>query len=215
MPRPARCPLLLPPLLVLVLASPARAGEVRGNVTPGHGARPAQAVVWVEAVPERVERRLVTSERGWWWLWWRRRARTLPVTEISLAGLRFHPRVVAIAAGSPILLKNLDAVWHGVFSVTPGTTFDVGKREPGREDTLRFNQAGIVALRCDIHPDETAYVVVTPNHAFARPDEHGNWRLPDLPAGHYVLHAWHPERSELRHEVDVPRRSSLRVALRW
>jgi hypothetical protein len=49
-----------------------------------------------------------------------------------------------------------------------------------------------------------AYVLVLPHHAFAQPDSAGAFALPDVPAGHYVLHVWHPDAPEVTRSVDVP-----------
>ena len=92
---------------------------------------------------------------------------------------------------------------------------ELGKRAPGAVDTLRFAKPGVVTLRCDIHPEMTGYVVVTPNHAFARADSAGLWRLPDLPAGEYVVHTWRPDRGETKHTVHMPAHGDTLLSLRW
>ena len=205
-------------LLVLLsgLAVPAGAAVVSGdlslgNAPGGRGEQVRDAVVWLESVPDKLERRLATG--GWRWIWQHRDPPRLP--RLDQAGQRFRPHVLALAAGSKLEIRNADHVWHGTFSVSPARPFDLGKRSPGRADTLAFDSLGVVAVRCDIHPDMSAFVLVTPNHAFTRPNADGRWTLPELPAGHYVVHAWHPDRGELRKELDVPARGTMRLSLRW
>lgn len=196
-----------------IAARSAPAGTVRGSVsvgTPPDPSRAREAVIWFEQVPRSTERQLARTRMRWFW-----QSRSSPLPQIVEHDLRFQPRVLAVAAGSAVLLRNEDTVWHGVFSVSPQHAFDVGKRAPGAVDTLRFDSTGVVTLRCDIHPDMSTIVVVTPNHAFTRPDSSGQWRLPGLPPGRYVVHAWHPDGSDLRRPVRVPFWGTVRVALRW
>ena len=131
------------------------------------------------------------------------------------AGLRFDPAVVSVVAGWPLVVRNQDEVWHGAFSVSPAGIFDLGKRPPGRTDSLKLASPGVVMVRCYIHPEMSATIVVTPNHARTRPDPRGRWRLPNVPKGRYVLHAWAPGRDEIRREVTVSGWGKTTVALRW
>jgi hypothetical protein len=112
-------------------------------------------------------------------------------------------------------MRNADRQWHGVFSVTPGLGFELGKRAPGRVDTLRFAHPGTVNVRCDIHPESPRRLLIVPNHAFVRVDSLGRWALPDLPAGTYALRAWRPGARTLRQDVDhaQARRRRGRTAL--
>src|SRR5262249_34673574 len=154
-----------------------------------------------EQVPDKVERRLVSGGRRWFWQHTRPPRAASTVLEV---GRRFDPRVLVVAAGDPVVFRNADTVWHGAFSVSKGSGFELGKRAPGSVDTVRFERPGVVALRCDIHPEMSAFLVVTPNHAFARPEADGYWRLPDVPAGMYVVHAWHPDLPEMVRPVRMP-----------
>jgi hypothetical protein len=202
--------------LLAGLATPAAAGVVSGDLSLGgaplpRGAQVRDAVVWLESVPDKVDRRIATG--GWRWFWEKRARPRLP--RLVESGQRFRPHVLALPVGSQLEIRNSDRVWHGAFSVSPAHPFDLGKRSPGHADTLAFDSLGVVAVRCDIHPDMSAFVLVTPNRAFARPDGDGRWTLPELPAGHYVLHAWHPDRGELRRELDVPARGTMQVSLHW
>jgi len=204
-------------LLLVALATPASAGTLVGTVVvrdtlpENRRIRASDAVVWVERIPERTERDLARGPRRGWFL--QRTPPPLPV--LTLSDQRFSPSVVAAAVGQGVVIRNLDRVWHGVFSAAPAARVDVGKRPPGARDTLRLATPGVVPLRCDLHPDEWAFVVVTPNHASARPGADGRWQLPALPAGRYVVRAWAPLRELKRQEVQVPRRGERAVSFRW
>jgi hypothetical protein len=120
---------------------------------------------------------------------------------------------MSVPVGTRAEFQNLDHVYHNVFSVSPARRFDLGKYAPGKIDTVDFERAGVVNLHCDIHPDELGYIVVTPNHAVARPDSLGRFRMPKLPPGHYTLRVFHPRRGEFERPVEVPKRGDVSVDL--
>jgi len=194
----------------------ANAAVIHGDVslpkTNGRSLRTADVVVWLEKVPEKVERRLESGSRRWFW---QKSRGPQSIPSLHEVGRKFEPRVVAVPTGRPLVIRNRDTVWHGAFSVSKGAAFELGKRPPGGVDTVRFARPGVVAMRCDIYPQMSGYVVVTPNHAYARPDSNGYWHLPSVPSGTYVLHAWHPDRSEIQRQVRMPARGDTLVALHW
>lgn len=202
-----------------LFASVASAGVLHGTLRfkPTPRAKPegpaslrgvTDAVVYVEQVPDAVEKKLATRRRFLFF----RSARTPDVLNV-VQRQRFEPRVVAAVAGTRVAFLNLDRVYHNVFSVSSSRRFDLGKNPPGSRDTVEFERAGVVNLHCDIHPDEQGYLVVTPNRVYARPDSLGRWRLPKLPAGSYKLRMFHPVRGELTREVVMPSRGDLAVDL--
>lgn len=213
-PTPRR---VLSAMLLLQLAAAAGAGQLRGSVALGHeGEEPRphvhDTVVWLEQIPAKSEDKLTRAPFHWFW---KRREAPPPLPQVVQSARRYHPHVIAVPAGSSLVIRNQDDVWHGPFSVSPARGFDLGKLAPGRADTVAFDSAGVVAVRCDIFPDMTLFVVVTPNHAYTQPDSAGRWRLPELPAGHYVVHAWHPDRGESRRETDLPAHGSVTLPLHW
>lgn len=207
---------LLAGILSLLITTASTAGELRGSVSLGHSAeelhaRVRDAVIWIEQVPTKTEQQLTRAPFRWFW----ERHQTPPLTRVVQSGRRYHPHVIPLSAGSRLVIRNEDDVWHGPFSVSPASGFDLGKLAPGRADTVSFDSSGVVAVRCDIFPDMSLFVVVTPNHAFTQPDSSGLWRLPELPAGHYVVHAWHPDRGDSRHDVDLPAHGRVTLPLHW
>lgn len=205
-------------VVLLLVTEPAAAGVLRGRLALSSSSQPKQpasetakpdprlkdAVVYLERVPEAVERRLT---QRWWF-----QPKPRP-PRVRQSDLRFTPRVVAVAAGSRIVFENADRVYHNAFSVSASKRFDLGRYPPGHLDTVAFDRAGVANLHCDVHPEELGFVVVCPNHAFARPDALGRFALPKLVPGVYVLRAWHPRRGESKREVVMPARGDLAVEL--
>lgn len=214
---------------LLILASDASAGVVRGTLWMNRKAPAAaktmtqpsaiarlqrgvtESVIYLEKVPEPVERRL--SGRGGF-AFFRRPARQ-GIARVVQKNRAFTPRVLVIPAGTAVEFQNLDRVYHNAFSVSTARRFDLGKYPPGRMDTVRFERSGVVNLHCDIHPDMLGYIVVTPNHAFVRPDSVGRFALPKLPPGAYTVRVWHPRRGEIRRAIEMPRRGDVALDLNF
>jgi plastocyanin len=210
----------------LLLVDSASAGVIEGRVwmSPGLARLAARtpvskelragqrgvtdAVVYIQALPEKVERKL--AHPGWFG-----RKRAAKTVRVIHQNRRVVPRVLAVTAGTRVEFRNLDRVYHNLFSVSAARHFDLGKYAPGHRDTIAFEQPGVANLHCDIHPDEIAYVVVLANHAYDRPDSSGSFRLPKLPAGKYLLRSWHPLRGELSREVEMPKRGNLAIDLTY
>lgn len=158
------------------------------------------AVIWLLQVPEPAERRLAQQNR---------RDRSRPNPRMLIGHSRFQPRVMTVAAGTDVEIQNLDRIWHSTFSVSAAQRFDLGKLRPGAIDTVAMTRPGVINLHCDIHPEETGFLVVTPNHAFARPDSLGSFTLPKLPPGTYKVELWHPQRGAREQIVVVPKRGDV------
>lgn len=207
----SRRPCAVAALLVALLCSArmARAGVIE-VVCRSREARRGEVVAWVDSIPEKVERRL--TGQGNRWPWSRAVVRSLPVLEATRSGLR--PRLVTAVAGDTLRFRNRDVVWHGLFSVSPVAPFDLGKRAPGADARTRLPRPGSFTVRCDIHGEESATVLVLANHAWARSDSTGTVRLPDLPAGRYTVRMLRADGRQLQRTVELRGRSTpVRVPL--
>ena len=93
--------------------------------------------------------------------------------------LAFIPRVLPIPVGSTVLFPNNDKVDHNVFSMSRTKKFNLGSYKPGESKTVVFDKPGIVELRCDVHAEMAAYILVMKNPYFAVTDKQGNFEIPD------------------------------------
>jgi len=211
-------------LLLMTAATAAEAGVIRGTLTihsvvaaaegggnpyPGRANSLVRtgaelrgtvddAVIFVEKLPPGVDSTL---------------AQPHPRPRLSQKDQTFIPRVIAVAAGESVDFPNMDPIYHNVFSPSPVKRFDLGKYPRGQSRSVKFPRPGLVNVFCDIHSNMEAYVLVLPHHAYARPDEHGRFQLPALPAGAYVVRAWHPDFREQRREVRIPEGGDVTVDL--
>ena len=172
-----------------VSAYPGSAGSMPCAHESQHGLA-SDAVIYVDHVPAEAESALAKA------------ADETP--RLAQKGQMFVPRVVAIAVNSNVEFHNQDPIYHNVFSLSPTRRFDLGKYRRGGSRTVNFPKPGLVNVYCDIHSNMEAFILVLPHHGFTRPKASGEFRLPDLPAGAYVLHAWHPDLGEQTVSVEVP-----------
>ncbi|MBL6958412.1 MAG: methylamine utilization protein [Rhodospirillales bacterium] len=65
---------------------------------------------------------------------------------------KFSPKNLTIAVGDTVTWVNQDGYTHNVHSKTKGHIFNIGLQEAGGSDSLKFDKAGTVKIRCSIHP---------------------------------------------------------------
>jgi len=184
-------------VLSLALTAPAAAGTVRGRVEviEKGGKRAsdlADAVVWVEG--PKVKPRPSSAT-------------------ITMKGKSFVPRVAVVPVGGSVEFPNQDPVFHNVFSVSGENRFDLDLYKKPKSGAWVFRHPGLVRVYCNIHPQMSAYVLVRDNPFWARASEDGTFEIPDVPAGAWVVKAWHERTGEASQAVSVPDEGALEVAL--
>ena len=99
--------------------------------------------------------------------------------------------------------RNSDKVRHHVYSFSPLHRFEMMLAPGEASPPVRFDQAGSVAIGCNIHDQMIAYIRVTDAPWAVVTDAHGQAILPNMPAGHFVATVWHPR---LRPRAEPPAR---------
>lgn len=141
--------------------------------------------------------------------------------------LTFIPHVLVVPVGSTVAFPNNDKVKHNVFSLSSTKKFNLGTYGPGASKDVTFDKPGIVELRCDIHAEMIAYIMVVKNPYVAVTDSSGHFRIPDpkwahdaglpaipeLPAGNYSVKLWHAKLRPVRKKVQVPAQGDVTVDL--
>lgn len=165
-------------MIALLVPAGAGAGTILGTVqgSAGYGRGVADVVVWLDGIPDKLERKL---------------AKHAPTEATVVQGRHgFSPPVLVVAPGTTVRFVNRDRRFHNVFSVAP--KFDLGRYGPGHSVTITLEHPGALQLFCELHPAESGWVRVTPGHAFVQTDRNGAFRFPKLPKGSYALRFWHP-----------------------
>ena len=106
--------------------------------------------------------------------------------------IAFVPYIVPITAGTTVEFVNLDKVFHNVFSLTPGSKFNIGRKPTGDVVSRRVDYVGQIKLFCDIHPRMNATILSLDTPYFAPADKAGTYLLSELPPGEYEIRLYHP-----------------------
>ena len=112
---------------------------------------------------------------------------------IQQSGKKFIPGWAVIQRGTAIEFPNRDNIYHNVFSLSAGNSFDLGLYNSGGETKSHtFTEAGPVDVYCNIHPQMAASVLVVPNRYFAKVKGDGSFEIAGVPAGRRKVVAWAP-----------------------
>jgi plastocyanin len=169
------------------------AGVVRGKVSVPKG-EPV-AYVYVENVPAPA----VKDQR----------------VVIEQVGKRFVPSWAVVQRGTSIQFPNRDNIYHNVFSLSSGNSFDLGIYSSAQEPkSYTFNEAGEVEIYCNIHPQMSASALVVPNRLFAKVKGDGSFEIGGVPGGKRKIVAWAPGSSLTATWVDVEAGGSAQVDLK-
>lgn len=160
-------------LMMTVLSAMAYAGSISGKVSGVAG----ESAVYVEAAA----------------------GKTYPAPTahptIDQKGLMFHPHIVAVQMGTTVDFLNSDTVAHNVFWTGVGgnkkLTHNLGTWPKGEKRSFKFDNPGAVPLLCNVHPEMSGYVVVSPTPYFAVTDKSGDFKIEGVPDGSYTVTAWH------------------------
>ncbi len=164
---------IVPSVLVFLMAAVSgQAGTIHGKVTGAKG----ESVVYIDAIP----------------------GKTFPAptqhVEMDQKGLMFMPHLLVVETGTTVEFKNDDSVEHNVFwpaiSGNKSLGHNMGTWPRGQQRSFKFDNAGVVPLLCNVHPDMAAYIVVSPTPYFAETDKTGAFKIENVPNGTYKLTAW-------------------------
>jgi plastocyanin len=116
---------------------------------------------------------------------------------------QFVPHLVAVTAGSSVAFPNDDPFFHNVFSLSRGSSFNLGRYPSGVTRSRTFARPGIVKVFCELHSHMSAVVRVFDHPWFAVPDAEGTFAIGEVPAGQHTVVAWHERIGERRDRVTI------------
>ena len=132
--------------------------------------------------------------------------------EMKQIGKRFVPGTLVVTRGSRVSFPNLDPIFHNVFSLTPGNSFDLGNYRKGdAPKAVLMSNTGAVNVYCNMHSQMIGYILVVPNHLYAKTDQAGSFRISGVPTGRHKVAAWAPNADPVVHEVEVTSGASSSV----
>jgi len=195
--------------VLTILAQKTLAGEIKGDIKAQGLRSPKNIVVYLTKAP--------TADLDL----------SIANFVIDQRNLEFLPHVLPVPVGSTIVFPNNDQVDHNVFSMSRTKKFNLGSYKPGESKTIVFDKPGIVELRCDVHAEMAAYILVLKNPYFAVTDKKGNYRIPDtaylqqaglkdlpeLAPGKYAIKTWHQKLKSQKKTVTLPENGDVTVQL--
>jgi len=160
-------------VLVMAASVAMYAGDIKGKVSGVSG----PSVVWVDAIA----------------------GKTFPPPDknpvMDQKGLMFQPHLMVIPVGTTVEFLNSDSVAHNVFwgsiSGNKKLGHNMGTWPKGEKKPFKFDQPGVVPLLCNVHPDMSGYIIVSPTPYFAESDASGEFTIAGVPDGSYTVTAWH------------------------
>jgi plastocyanin len=196
-------------ILTIYLPGQAMAGKITGIVKVNGLRSPADILVYVVKAPSVHE--------------------DLSKTKFTMdqQNLTFIPHVLPIPVGASVNFPNNDKVDHNIFSLSRTKKFNLGSYKPGEHKSVLFDKPGIVELRCDVHAEMAAFIMVLKNPYFAVTDDQGRFEIPsskyleqnniknvkDLPPGQYVLKIWHEKLKTQKQIVTVPENGDVSIEI--
>jgi plastocyanin len=183
-------------ILVLCAASvTASAGTISGKVGAGKGT----SVVYVDAIA----------------------GKTFPAPAkhyvMDQKQLLFVPHILVVQVGTTVEFLNSDKVAHNIFwpaiSGNKKLTHNMGTWPSGQKRDFKFDNPGVAPLLCNVHPEMSGFIVVSPTPYFAETDAEGSFKIADVPDGSYTVTAWHEGTKPQSKPVTVSGAATLDFAL--
>ena len=118
----------------------------------------------------------------------------LRVSLLNQIDYTFVPRVLPVVAGAEVSFRNGDSELHNIhtFAGDRGANRMFNRSQlPGLTFTETFERPDSIQVRCDLHSQMIAHILVLPNAFHTMPAEDGSYSLAGVPPGTYELTAWH------------------------
>lgn len=139
---------------------------------------------------------------------------TKAAVELDQRGCAFHPHVVVVPAGGTLDILNSDGILHNIHThstVNPS----INKAQPKFKKKMseKFEKPEIMKLVCDAHAWMNGWIVVAAHPYYAVTDEHGGFKLENVPSGTYTLEVWHESLGKATREVTVKPQGETQVTV--
>lgn len=199
---------------LLILASPAYAGTIQGEVKySGKVPAPVSHKTGKFAKvcgPEILEESLILENQkvknAVIWLEGKqaKKLKNTPGTyTIDQKKCAYSPHVLAMPQGSELKILTSDPINHNIHTYS----FDNDPINimflPNQDYTQEMEEPEVVKVSCDLHNWMVAYIVVTPHSYFAMTQSNGSFEIKNVPPGKYTLKLWHESLGEESRKIEV------------
>jgi len=135
--------------------------------------------------------------------------------ELSQEGCMYMPHMIGLQTNQTLSIVNNDDSLHNINarpSADGNDPFNFAQPVKGMTTDVTFAAAEIIPVKCDVHPWMQAYIGVTNHPYFAVSGEDGSFTISNLPAGDYVVAAWHEQLGEQSQNVTVGADESVEIS---
>lgn len=110
---------------------------------------------------------------------------------IDQKNMTFIPHVLPLLKGTTVDFLNSDIIQHNVYSPDAvADNMNLGTWLKGETRAFTFNKLGVASIRCNVHVDMLAYVLVLQNPYFASVNHDGSFSIANVPEGKYSVKLW-------------------------
>jgi plastocyanin len=136
---------------------------------------------------------------------------------IDQKGEAFSPFVTALSTGDSLEFHNTDPITHHVYSFSKTKPINIIVPARQNSEAFTFDEAGVVALGCNIHDHMAAFIYVSPSPVTGISGEDGKVSISGLPDGDYMLAYWHhrvPRSQTKSKEVSIAGNTELAIEIK-
>ena len=119
-------------------------------------------------------------------------------------GCHYTTHVLAFRAGQEVKISNSDPLSHNIHALAKINREWNKIQPPGTPPfAYAYENEEFIPVKCNIHSWMQGYFAVLRTPYFSVTGDDGGFALPDLPAGHYTITAWHETLGTQSQEIDV------------
>jgi plastocyanin len=96
---------------------------------------------------------------------------------MNLIDMRFVPHMLVVQTGTRVQFPNSDVVAHHVYSFSSPNNFVLPMFRRNMTPHVDFDDAGVVAIGCNLHDQMVGYILVVDSPAFGTTGADGTTRL--------------------------------------
>jgi plastocyanin len=133
---------------------------------------------------------------------------------LDQVGCQYSPHVSGVMVGQELVIRNSDPTLHNVHAMpSQNQEFNSGQPFQGMEMEHKFDHPEVmIPFKCDVHPWMASYMAVLEHPYFGVSGGDGSFAIDNLPAGDYVLEAWHEKLGTKTQAVTVADGDSIEVS---
>jgi plastocyanin len=139
--------------------------------------------------------------------------RNVPVSDrtavMDQIDTRFVPHILVVQEGTLVEFPNSDVIGHHVYSFSRPNDFMLPLYKGDAHAPVRFDDAGLVTLGCNIHDQMLAYVLVLDSDVFATTNKNGKAVLDISDAAEATFRIWSPRIRPADEELTLTARPAV------